>query len=118
MVLAHAVEGGMEGGAAGLAEKVMAGIGGGITNGTAGLIAKGAEKVMRLAKVAVAAMVIGAVLVTGGVVAAVVETATTRGAKCSRSPSESECGSNSKADDGDDPIDETPQNPDIVVRLR
>ncbi len=57
MVLAHAVEGvgGMGGGAAGLVEKVMAGIGGGISNGTAGLIAKGAEKMMVMAKVKAAA---------------------------------------------------------------
>ena len=58
MVLAHAVEGGMEGGTAGLVEKVMAGIGGGGGNGTAGLIAKGAEKMMVWAKVKVAAVVI------------------------------------------------------------
>ena len=51
MVLAHAVEGG----SAGLVEKVMAGIGGGVGNGTAGLIAKGAMKMMVMAKVKVAA---------------------------------------------------------------
>ena len=49
MVLAHAVEGG----AAGLVEKVMAGIGGGGGNGTAGLIAKGAMKMMVWTKVKV-----------------------------------------------------------------
>ena len=59
MVLAHAVEGG---GAAGLVEKVMAGIGGGAGNGTAGLIAKGAEKMMVMAKVKVAAVVVLAAL--------------------------------------------------------
>ena len=64
MVLAHAVEGGMEGGAAGLVEKVMAGIGGGGGNGTAGLIAKGAEKMMVWAKVKVAAVMGTALLLT------------------------------------------------------
>ncbi len=62
MVLAHAVEG-MEGGVAGLVEKVMAGIGGGGGNGTAGMIAQGAAKMMVLAKVKVAAVVVGAALV-------------------------------------------------------
>ena len=56
MVLAHAVEGGMEGGAAGLVEKVMAGIGDGGGNGTAELIAKGAMKMMVMAKVKVVAV--------------------------------------------------------------
>ena len=65
MVLAHAAEGG---GAAGLAEKVMAGIGGGAGNGTAGLIAKGAEKMMVWAKVKVAALVVGVVLAGAGAV--------------------------------------------------
>ena len=69
MVLAHAVEGGMEGGAAGLVEKVMAGIGGGGGNGTAGLISKGAEKMMVWAKVKVAAVVIVAVAIVGAGVA-------------------------------------------------
>ena len=41
----------------GWVEKVMAGIGGGAGNGTAGLIAKGAEKMMVMAKVKVAAVV-------------------------------------------------------------
>ena len=69
MVLAHAVEG-MEGGAAGLVEKVMAGIGGGGGNGTAGLIAKGAEKMMVMAKVKVAAVVSLGLLFVGGIIAA------------------------------------------------
>ena len=66
MVLAHAAGGGggMEGGAAGLVEKVMAGIGGGGGNGTAGLIAKGAEKMMVWAQVKVAAVVGIALLLT------------------------------------------------------
>ena len=63
MVLAHAVEG-VEGGVAGLVEKVMAGIGGGGGNGTAGMIAQGAAKMMVLAKVKVAAVVMG--IVTAG----------------------------------------------------
>ena len=67
MVLAHAAGGGggMEGGAAGLVEKVMAGIGGGGGNGTAGLIAKGAEKMMVWAKVKVVAAVIVLMVAAG-----------------------------------------------------
>ena len=65
MVLAHAVEGGVEGGAAGLLEKVMAGIGGGGGNGTAGMIAKGAEKMMVWAKVKVAAGILGVSVIVG-----------------------------------------------------
>ncbi len=72
MVLAHAAGGGggMEGGAAGLVEKVMAGIGDGGGNGTAGLIAKGAEKMMVMAKVKVAAVVVLMVAAAVGVVIA------------------------------------------------
>ena len=75
MVLAHAAGGGggMEGGAAGLVEKVMAGIGGGAGNGTAGLIAKGAMKMMVWAKVKVAAVISLALVLAGsGVVMRVV----------------------------------------------
>ncbi len=61
MVLAHAATGGP----VGLVEKVMAGIGGGITNGTAGLIAKGAMKMMVMAKVKVVAACAAGVLVAG-----------------------------------------------------
>ena len=86
MVLAHAVECGMEGGSAGLVEKVMAGIGGGGGNGTAGLIAKGAEKMMVWAKVKVAAVMIGAVLVTGGVTAVAAGTTPVPAGPASKEP--------------------------------
>ncbi len=66
MVLAHAVEGGP----AGLVEKVMAGIGSGAGNGTAGLIAKGAEKMMVMAKVKVTAVVCMAAIAVAGIAAA------------------------------------------------
>ena len=74
MVLAHAAGGGggMEGGAAGLVEKVMAGIGDGAGNGTAGLIAKGAEKMMVWARVKVAVVVVTTGLLVGGTIAGVV----------------------------------------------
>ena len=79
IVLAHAAGGG-GGGAAGLVEKVMAGIGGGgAGSGTAGLIAKGAEKMMVWAKVKVAAVVLGGLCLAAGVAAAVVSATPAKG---------------------------------------
>ena len=62
-----------------LLQKVMAGIGGGAGNGTAGLIAKGAEKMMVMAKVKVAAVCVlcAVAMAIGGVVMAQMRSATT-----------------------------------------